>query len=62
VSHIDIEDELLTRDDLAARLKVCVRTIDLWKRRGKIPAVIRGRKFTRYIWRDVVSALRDDAN
>jgi excisionase family DNA binding protein len=48
---------LLTRPELAARLKVTTRTLAEWDAQGKIPSIVIGRS-VRYCWDDVLNWLR----
>lgn len=49
-------DELLTKRELAAKLKVSVRTLDDWMRRGRIVYLKIG-KTVRYRYSDVLEKL-----
>jgi len=49
--------ELLTANELAARLRVRPRTVQLWARRGRIPVVRFSPKVIRYDLATVLSAL-----
>ena len=51
--------ELLTAEELADRLAVAPGTVKVWARRGRIPSVRISPKVVRYIYGDVVAALRD---
>jgi excisionase family DNA binding protein len=53
-----VEMELLTVCQLAERLHVRPRTVQLWARRGRIPAVRVSAKIIRFDWQAVVSTLR----
>jgi excisionase family DNA binding protein len=53
----DISAEgLLTKFDIAERLKVAPRTVDSWMKKGKIPFLKIG-KSCRYRWPDVLDKL-----
>lgn len=54
--HTELDTELLTKKELAKRLKVCQRTIEVLCNDSKIPRIVFGRN-VRYKWRDVLSAL-----
>jgi excisionase family DNA binding protein len=47
---------LLTKFDIAERLKVAPRTVDSWMKKGKIPFLKIG-KSCRYRWPDVLDKL-----
>jgi excisionase family DNA binding protein len=47
---------LLTKFDVAERLKVAPRTVDSWMKKGKIPFLKIG-KSCRYRWQDVLEKL-----
>lgn len=50
--------ELITKKDLAKRLKVCVRMVELQTNQGIIP-IIRIGSAVRYCWSDVLTALKE---
>jgi excisionase family DNA binding protein len=50
------EEEFITKDEMARRLKKTSRTIEIWQRRGYIPFVKIG-KAVMYKWSDVVAHL-----
>ena len=52
------DNRLLTADQLAARLDLQPSTIKRWGRVGKIPRLVVGYNLVRYIWSDVLRALR----
>ena len=52
----EVDTELLTKKELAKRLKVCQRTIEVLCNDSKIPRIVFGRN-VRFKWRDVLSAL-----
>lgn len=52
-----METELLTCEEVGARLRVRPGTVRLWTRAGRIPAVRIGPKTIRYDWRAVRAAL-----
>jgi hypothetical protein len=54
--HIEMDTELLTKKELAKRMKVCERTIEVLCNDSKIPRIVFGRN-VRFRWRDVLSAL-----
>ena len=56
LSHIEVDPELLTKRELAKRMKVCERTIEVLCNDSKIPRIVFGRN-VRFRWRDVLSAL-----
>ena len=49
-------EELLTKRQLAPRLRCSARTLDEWMKRGRIPYIKLG-KTVRFRWADVVSKL-----
>jgi len=50
-------DELLTKEKLAPRLHVGIRTIENWQRRGVLPYIKIG-KIVLFVWSDVVEAVK----
>jgi excisionase family DNA binding protein len=50
-------DVMLTKKELAQRLKVTLRTIENWQRRGVLPFVKMG-KIVLFHWPDVVEHLK----
>jgi excisionase family DNA binding protein len=52
-------DEMLTKKELAVRLKMTVRTVENWQRRGVLPFVKVG-KIVLFHWPDVVSHLKSN--
>lgn len=54
---IDRREDLMTRDDLAARLGVRPATVSRWTRTGRIPARRLSPKVIRYRLADVLAAL-----
>jgi excisionase family DNA binding protein len=50
--------ELLTVDQLAERLQVRPRTLQVWARQGRIPTVKLSAKVVRFEWLAVLAALR----
>ena len=50
-------DEMLTKHELAAKLKVSVRCIENWQRAGHLPFIKIG-SVVLFIWPDVVSHLK----
>ena len=55
------QEEFITKTELAARLKVTVRTISNWQRRGIIPFV-KCRRAIYYDWHAVTASLRARAS
>ena len=55
-SMSEVDTELLTKKELAKRMKVCERTIEVLCNDSKIPRIVFGRN-VRFRWRDVLSAL-----
>ena len=56
-------DELLTTSQLAERLQVTTKTVQRMTSSGRIPAIRvagTGRGHPRYVWAEVLDALRDD--
>ena len=53
------EQELLTVDQLAERLHVGPRTVQLWARRKRIPSIKISAKVVRFAWTAVMTALHD---
>jgi excisionase family DNA binding protein len=51
-----LDDSLLTKRNLAPRLKCSVRTVDEWMRKGRLPYIKVG-KTVRFRWADVVAKL-----
>ena len=51
------ETDLLTVDQIAAKLGASRATVDRMTKRRLIPAIRISRKFIRYRWRDVEAAL-----
>jgi len=49
-------DRLLTKTELASRLRISRRTLDSWQRQGRISYLKIG-KSCRYHWGDVIDAL-----
>ena len=49
-------DELLTKQELAARLKVTVRTVENWQQEGLLP-YLKISNTIRFYWPDVVAQL-----
>ena len=52
-------DEMLTKKELAVRLKMTVRTVENWQRRGALPFVKVG-KVVLFHWSDVVAHLKSN--
>lgn len=52
-----VVNEMLTKEKVAERLSVGIRTIENWQRRGVLPYVKVG-KILIFIWGDVVEALK----
>ncbi len=52
------DGRLLRADQLAARLGLRPSTIKRWGRRGKIPRLVIAYNTVRFVWGDVVKALR----
>lgn len=50
--------ELINKTELAKRLKVSTRTIDLWVNEGRIPK-IKINSSARFDWDDVLTALKN---
>ena len=50
--------ELINKTELAKRLKVSTRTIDLWVNEGRIPK-IKINSSARFDWEDVLTALKN---
>ena len=50
--------ELITKTELAKRLKVSTRTIDLWVNENRIPK-IKINSSARFDWNDVLDALKE---
>lgn len=51
------DQELLTKSELATRLRLKERTIDLWWRNGRLPGLKLSAKCVRFSWFDVCRAL-----
>lgn len=56
------DSELLTADQLAERLRIRPRTVQVWARQGRIPAVKFSLKVVRFDWNAILAMLRDRAN
>jgi excisionase family DNA binding protein len=52
------DTELLTVDQLAERLHIRPRTVQLWARKGRIPTVKLSAKVIRFEWLVVLASLR----
>ena len=52
--------EILTKKQLASRLSVCKRQIEILVNEGVIPQINMGRRCVRYDFADVVSALKSN--
>jgi excisionase family DNA binding protein len=52
------EDALLTKKEIAPRLRVGPRTVDEWMRKGRIPFLKLG-KSVRFRWSDVLEKLSE---
>ena len=52
----DVAEGLLTKFEIAERLRVAPRTVDSWMKRGRIPFLKIG-KCCRYRWVDVLDKL-----
>ena len=57
----ELDTELLTKKELAKRLKVCERTIENMCNEGTIPRIVFGRS-VRFKWSDVLAALETPKN
>lgn len=53
----DTSDELITKNQLAKKLKVSTRTIDIWVQKKYIPK-IKVASSARFDWGDVVSQIK----
>ena len=53
----DPRDEMLTKHELAAKLKVSVRCIENWQRAGHLPFIKIG-SVVLFFWADVVTHLK----
>jgi excisionase family DNA binding protein len=49
-------DELLTKQELASRIKLSIRSVDEWMRLGRIPYLKCG-KAVRFRWSDIIAHL-----
>ena len=54
------DGQLLTTRELARRLKVTERTIENWRKDGRIPALKIGRA-VRFLWSEVIDSLKSPA-
>jgi excisionase family DNA binding protein len=59
VAAVAQADEMLTKKELAMRLKMTVRTVENWQRRGVLPFVKVG-KIVLFHWPDVVAHLKSN--
>jgi len=50
-------DEMLNKEELAARLKMTVRSVENWQKRGILPFIKAG-KIVLFYWPDVVEHLK----
>jgi excisionase family DNA binding protein len=53
-----MEMELITIDELAARLSLKASTVRNWTKAGKIPSLRLGYKTVRFSWPSVIAALQ----
>lgn len=53
--------ELLTREELAAVLKVAPRTVMRWEAAGEIPVKVNTGRIRRYVLADVLAAIESPA-
>jgi excisionase family DNA binding protein len=53
-----MSEQLLTTDELAARLAVSPKTVVSWAREGLIPEIRPSRRLRRFDYDDVVTALK----
>jgi len=53
----DVSDALLTKGEIARRLRLSLRTIDEWMRTKHLPYIKAGRT-VRFRWEDVLSKLQ----
>jgi excisionase family DNA binding protein len=51
-------DELLTVGQVAQRLHVCPRTVQVWAQSGRIPTIRITPKVIRFAWPEVLAALK----
>jgi hypothetical protein len=56
-SGVALEPELFTRHEIANKLKVSVRAVDMWTKQGRIDRIKIGSSI-RYDWVAVVASLR----
>lgn len=56
---LPVDEDILTIDELAARLKMHPVTIRGLRRRGVIPALKIGYRTLRFSWPDVLAALKE---
>jgi excisionase family DNA binding protein len=56
------DTELLTAEQLADRLHIRPRTVQVWARQGRIPTVRLSAKVVRFNWAAVLGAVQDEAN
>jgi len=52
------DGELLNKHELAPKLRISKRTVDLWMRQGRLPFIKVG-KTVRFRWRDVLEKLNE---
>lgn len=56
-----MNDELLTKEDLAARLRLSPATVQLWASEGKIPCVRISANRMRFVWGEVLERLKAES-
>lgn len=55
----DPRDEMITKRELAAKLKVTVRTVENWQREGYLP-FIKISRVVLFFWPDVIEHLKSN--
>jgi predicted site-specific integrase-resolvase len=55
--HAEAPEGLLTKFEIAERLKIAPRTLEIWRQKGRIPFFKIG-KSCRYRWNDVIEKLQ----
>lgn len=54
-------EELLRAQEVASRLGVSAVTVRIWARQGRIPSIRISAKVVRFVWDEVLAAIREHA-